>query len=121
MYFPGRLRYLAQQWIHVYGRLWSTFSFFYVEVNSNSEAFFLHSVDWRSVHSRVFQLQFLQRGFERRNLDIISPSAPFLAVCGGLCCSVQLEPSMMKSSSVRNNNNNDTSRFPQAFPVLSDL
>ena len=37
-------------------------AFFYVEVNSNPEAFFLHSVEWRSVHSQCFHLQFLQRG-----------------------------------------------------------
>ena len=35
----------------------------------------------------------------RRNLDVISPSSSFLADCGGFCCSVRLEPSMMKSSS----------------------
>ena len=55
--------------------------------------------EWRSVHSRCFWLQFLSARFARWNLDIISTSAPFLAVCGGFCCSVQLGPSMMKSSS----------------------
>ena len=40
MDFLGRLHYLVQQWIHVYGRLWSIFSIFYVEVDSNPEAFF---------------------------------------------------------------------------------
>ena len=37
--------------------------------------------------------------FARWNLDIISTSSPFWAVCGGFCCSVQLGASMMKSSS----------------------
>ena len=40
MDFLGRLHYLVQQWIHVYGRLWSIFSLFYVGVDSNPEAFF---------------------------------------------------------------------------------
>ena len=42
--------------------LWTNFSFFYVAVNSNPEGFVLHSVEWSSVHSRCFWLQFLQRG-----------------------------------------------------------
>ena len=62
MDFSGRVRYLVQQWTHVYGRLWSNFSIFHVEVNSNPEAFVPHSVEWRSLHSRCFWLQFLQRG-----------------------------------------------------------
>ena len=40
MDFLGRLHYLVQQWIHVYGRLWSIFSIFYVGLDSNPEAFF---------------------------------------------------------------------------------
>ena len=40
MVFLGRLHYLVQQWIHVYGTLWSIFRFFYVGVDSNPEAFF---------------------------------------------------------------------------------
>ena len=45
MDFLGRLHNLVQQWIHVYGRLWSIFSILYVAVNSNPEAFGLHSVE----------------------------------------------------------------------------
>ena len=39
----GRVRYLVQLWIYVYGRHWTNFSIFYVVVNSNPEAFILHS------------------------------------------------------------------------------
>ena len=80
------------------GRLWTNFSIFYVAVNSNPEAFGLHSFEWRIVHSRCFWLQSFRRGLHVETW-IISMSAPFLALCGGFCCSVQLEPSMMKSSS----------------------
>ena len=51
MDFLGRLHYLVQQWIHVFGRLWSIFSLFYVEVDSNPEAFFSIRLNERSEHS----------------------------------------------------------------------
>ena len=57
----GRVRCLVQKWIHVYGRLWTNFSTFYVAANSNPEAFSIR-FEWRSVHSRCFWLQSLQCG-----------------------------------------------------------
>ena len=79
-----------------YRRLWTNFSIFYVAVNSNPEAFVLHWVEWRSVHSLV---AVSSARFARRNLDIISTKSPFWAVCGGFLLLSAPKPSMMKSSS----------------------
>ena len=94
--FSRRVRYLVQQWIHVYGRLWTNFSIFYVAVNSNPEAFGLHSV---SVHSRYFWLQSLQRGSHVEIWTSFLQVLHFVQFVAVFCFSVQLGPSMMKSSS----------------------
>ena len=55
--FFGRVRYMVQQWIHVLREaLDDFFHIFYVAVNSNPEAFCLHSRTMESVHSRCFWL-----------------------------------------------------------------
>ena len=72
-----RAPHLVRQWIHVLRGLWNNLHIFYVAVNSNPEAFTLHSAEWRSVHSRCFWLQSLSARFARWNLDIISMSASF--------------------------------------------
>ena len=58
-----RAPHLVRQWIHVIRGLWKNLHIFNVAVNSNPEAFALHSAEWRCVHSRCFWLQLLsQRG-----------------------------------------------------------
>ena len=54
--------------IHVLRGLWQNLHIFYVSVNSNPEAFALHSAEWRSVHSRCFWLQLLSARLARWNL-----------------------------------------------------
>ena len=60
-----RAPHLVRQWIHVLRGLWKILHIFYVAVNSNPEAFALHSAEWRSVHSRCFWLQLLSARFAR--------------------------------------------------------
>ncbi len=57
--------HLVRQWIHVIRGLWKNLHIFNVAVNSNPEAFALHSAEWRCVHSRCFWLQLLSARFAR--------------------------------------------------------
>ena len=54
-----------------------------IEVNSNPEAFFHHSVEWRRVHSGCFRLQFLQPSLHVETWTLFLQVLHFLAVCGG--------------------------------------
>ena len=85
----SRVQCSVRQWIHVLRGLWKNLHIFYDAVNLNPEAF----------HSRCFGLQVRLGRLARWNLDTISTSSPFLSVCGNCRCSVQLEPSKLKSSS----------------------
>ena len=66
-------------------RLWSNFSILHVEVNSNPEAS-------RSVHSRCFWLQFLQRGSHVETWTLFLQVLHFVQFAAVFCCSVQLSP-----------------------------
>ena len=66
------------------GRLWTNFTIFYVAVYSNPEASGLHSFELRKCAQSMLLVAVSSARF--------SISAPFSAVCGGFCCSVQLSP-----------------------------
>ena len=55
--------------------------------------------DWRTVHCRCFWLQFFQRGSHVEIWSLFLQVLHFGQFAAFFCCSVQLGPSMMKSSS----------------------
>ena len=95
------MRYLIRQWIHGLRGLWKNLHIFYVAVNSNPEAFALHSCRMEKRAQSMLLVVVALSAVRTLTLDIISTSAPFLAGCGNFRCVMQhfSGPSMMKNSS----------------------
>ena len=77
------------------------FEGFYVAVNSNPEAFALHSCRMENCAQPMLLVAASLSAGRTLEVDSISTSAPFLTVCGNFRCSLQhfSGPSMMKNSS----------------------
>ena len=91
----------VRQCIHVLRGLWKNLHIFYEAVNSNPEAFGLHSCRMEKRAQSMLLVAASLSAVRRLEVDIVSTSAPLLTVCGNSRCVVQhfSEPSMMKNSS----------------------
>ena len=87
----------VQQWIHVLQEAFDEFQYF-LRCGELESWNVCSPFGLKCAQSMLLVAVFSAR-FVRGNLDIISVSAPFVAVCGGFLLLSATEPSMMKSSS----------------------
>ena len=93
----GMRALLVQQWIHVLQEAFDEFQYF-LRCGELESWNVCSPFGLKCAQSMLLVAVFSAR-FVRGNLDIISVSAPFVAVCGGFLLLSATEPSMMKSSS----------------------
>ena len=77
-----RAPHLVRQWTHVLRGLSNNLHIFYVAVNSNHEAFGLHSFRMEERAQSMLLVAASLSAVRTLEVDIISSSAPFLTVCG---------------------------------------